>query len=614
VVPCSWRATGVVAPVGVKVTVDVVGWFRSAVGFPSGEFTPVVPTRLTEQQLAGGSTIQVPVRGLAGVPAAGVSAVAVNLSALSPGQVGKLTAWASTDSKPTLWNVSFQAGVSYTNLAIVKVGSDGKIKLATTGDTTVAVDVVGWFGVAYGEGSQFVASSGSRLVDTTTASGVCTPGCARLGAGEGFEVQVTGQAGIPAAGVSVVAVSVTALNPAGSGTLTVWPAGQPQPGVPNVVFSAGRSVTDTVLVAVDESGRVSVAVAGAASDVVIDVSGWYVPTLTTWRYTYDGDGLRRTKTGPLGTTSFVWSQAEGLAMLLTETAGQHSTYYLYGPGGLPVEQINPDGSVWWYHHDQLGSTISVTDTAHGRVAEYTYDPYGRPTTVVAPPPDGRVAFGYAGQYTDPETGYQYLRARYYDPTTGQFLTRDPANALTRSAYGYVGGNPLNAADPSGLYCLTGVKGHRDDGSEICNGTSEIADNVGRALDDHDFNGVSVGVGVCPVFGCVAVSIDWTDTHGFGFNFDGGVGVAVAYPGWNVGPVSGHSEGWSESNRIFGSAPFPGASGAWVFDEELCDGHFEWGGVSSEYGPETEAGEVIGVSRSSGYGWGGGYVHNWHWGS
>jgi len=54
------------------------------------------------------------------------------------------------------------------------------------------------------------------------------------------------------------------------------------------------------------------------------------------------------------------------------------------------------------------------------------------------------------QYTDPETGLQYLRARYYDPTTGQFLTRDPYAAATRSAYAYVFGNPLSGIDPSGL--------------------------------------------------------------------------------------------------------------------------------------------------------------------
>jgi RHS repeat-associated protein len=58
--------------------------------------------------------------------------------------------------------------------------------------------------------------------------------------------------------------------------------------------------------------------------------------------------------------------------------------------------------------------------------------------------------GPASQYADPETGYQYLRARYYDPTTAQFLSRDPAVALTLSAYGYVNNNPLNGADPAGL--------------------------------------------------------------------------------------------------------------------------------------------------------------------
>jgi RHS repeat-associated protein len=54
-----------------------------------------------------------------------------------------------------------------------------------------------------------------------------------------------------------------------------------------------------------------------------------------------------------------------------------------------------------------------------------------------------------GQYTDP-TGLIYLRARYYDPATGQFLTSDPLVDSTRSPYGYVAGNPLNNTDPSGL--------------------------------------------------------------------------------------------------------------------------------------------------------------------
>ncbi|WP_334142557.1 RHS repeat-associated core domain-containing protein [Rhabdothermincola sp.] len=340
-------------------------------------------------------------------------------------------------------------------------------------------------------------------------------------------------------------------------------------------------MTDTVLVPVDESGRVSVAVAGAASDVVIDVSAWYVPTLTTWSYTYDGDGLRRTKTSPSGTTSFVWSQAEGLAMLLTETSDQHSTYYLYGPGGLPVEQINPDGSVWWYHHDQLGSTISVTDTAHGRVAEYTYDPYGRPATVVAPPPDGRVAFGYAGQYTDPETGYQYLRARFYDPATGQFLSRDPLTPLTREPYSYTGGNPLNAADPSGLMCWNPTD--RDCLAEW--GDNLMPDDIpGAATDAIRASGADVGLrtasaatglslGICAggnVFGgydlfgsiCYMATPDgrsgFVEQHGFGGGAPAGIngllGLSVSNAQCESDFVTqGGASGWLGA----GEGPFAG---------------------------------------------------------
>jgi RHS repeat-associated protein len=44
----------------------------------------------------------------------------------------------------------------------------------------------------------------------------------------------------------------------------------------------------------------------------------------------------------------------------------------------------------------------------------------------------------------------YLRARYYDPATGQFLTRDPLQALTKQPYAYVDDDPLNATDPLGL--------------------------------------------------------------------------------------------------------------------------------------------------------------------
>ena len=60
-------------------------------------------------------------------------------------------------------------------------------------------------------------------------------------------------------------------------------------------------------------------------------------------------------------------------------------------------------------------------------------------------------FKYTGEYTDAESGFVYLRARYYDPESQQFLTVDPALAWTEEAYAYVGGSPTNFRDPLGLY-------------------------------------------------------------------------------------------------------------------------------------------------------------------
>ena len=60
-------------------------------------------------------------------------------------------------------------------------------------------------------------------------------------------------------------------------------------------------------------------------------------------------------------------------------------------------------------------------------------------------------FRWAGEYNDSEFGLYYLRTRYYDPRTAQFLSRDPLLSVTRSPYDYVTGNPLNHSDASGMW-------------------------------------------------------------------------------------------------------------------------------------------------------------------
>lgn len=160
-------------------------------------------------------------------------------------------------------------------------------------------------------------------------------------------------------------------------------------------------------------------------------------------FAYDGTGLRASKTAAGATGYFAWDTTAGLPLLLSE----NTTSYIYGPYGLPIETIDGSGNPTFFHHDVQGSTRTLTNTSGTAVATYSYDPYGNLTgkTGTASTP-----LLYNGQYTDLETGLQYLRARYYDPKTAQFITVDPWNTLTGSPYGYASNNPLNLSDPSGL--------------------------------------------------------------------------------------------------------------------------------------------------------------------
>jgi RHS repeat-associated protein len=160
-------------------------------------------------------------------------------------------------------------------------------------------------------------------------------------------------------------------------------------------------------------------------------------------YSYDGDGLRAGNTVSEVTEGYVWDLAEGMPTII-EDGG---TTYITGPGGLPIEQVDGSGATAYSLRDQLGSTRGLTDSSGQVVERATYDAYGN---VRGESGSVSTPFGYAGQYTDSESGLQYLRARYYDPSTEQFLTVDPVSAATQQPYSYAGSNPTSAIDPLGL--------------------------------------------------------------------------------------------------------------------------------------------------------------------
>jgi RHS repeat-associated protein len=163
----------------------------------------------------------------------------------------------------------------------------------------------------------------------------------------------------------------------------------------------------------------------------------------TTTYAYNGDGLRTTKTLSGSAEAFVYDVAEGLPHFVKDGA----TSYVAGPDGLPLAQIN-GSTVYYYHRDQLGSTRALTDSGGNTVATYTYDAFGN---VLAATGNVVNPVQFAGQYVDAETGFSQMQTRYYDPASGQFISRDPLTAATRQPYSYVADNPLNATDPTGLF-------------------------------------------------------------------------------------------------------------------------------------------------------------------
>ncbi len=140
----------------------------------------------------------------------------------------------------------------------------------------------------------------------------------------------------------------------------------------------------------------------------------------------------------------------GLPLLLAEHRGSQTSYLVYGPQGTPIYQVTATGDVMYFHQDHLGSIRLVTNANGTTKGTLTYNAYGKPKTNTIGWLQEQPLLGYNSQYHDPETGYIYLRARHYDPTTSQFTTVDPLLPLTEEPYGYVGGDPANGADPSGL--------------------------------------------------------------------------------------------------------------------------------------------------------------------
>jgi RHS repeat-associated protein len=165
-------------------------------------------------------------------------------------------------------------------------------------------------------------------------------------------------------------------------------------------------------------------------------------------FQYDGLGNRVQTTVGTRVRKFHYDH---LGRLLFETDGANVLTAQYVYRGHALMAMWASGEGWhFYHFDQVGSTLALTDQAGAISAAYRYRPYGELSgafTRVENP------FTFVGKHgvMDDGGGLYLMGARHYDAVTGRFLQRDPIGfAGGWNLYAYVGGNPVERLDPSGM--------------------------------------------------------------------------------------------------------------------------------------------------------------------
>jgi RHS repeat-associated protein len=227
--------------------------------------------------------------------------------------------------------------------------------------------------------------------------------------------------------------------------------------------------------------------------------------ITLGEYTYNGFG-QRVKKVVGGTTTIFHYDFYGNIIGESNSGGTFSKEYLYnGSSRLAMVDVGT-AKVYYYGNDQLGTPQILTDSTNTLVWEAVYKPFGEAeinahSTVVS-------NFRFPGQYYDQETGLHYNYHRYYDPSTGRYLTPDPIGQEGGiNLFAYVENNPTNYIDPEGLdgFALPGPvplpiilpqtpnpqldEAYRQAGNDISNGMTWLGDElygggIGESIYDY----------------------------------------------------------------------------------------------------------------------------------
>ncbi len=258
--------------------VDINGWFSS-----TGGFTAMTPQRFldTRQSVRIGArdgsapAAMLQVTGRGGVPASGVSAVSLNITAVdttAPDYGGYVTVY-PCGTPPDTSSLNFVSGAIVSNAVVTPLSGAGALCLYVHGQANLLVDVNGWFTAGRG----FTPLTPARVLDTRNGIGAAP---ATVGAEDGsagpLEVRIAGTAGVPGSGATAVSLNLTAVDTTAGpygGYVTVYPCGA-RPDTSSLNFQSSQIVPNAVLAPLSAAGTVCLYVYGR-SHLLVDVNGWF---------------------------------------------------------------------------------------------------------------------------------------------------------------------------------------------------------------------------------------------------------------------------------------------------------------------------------------------------
>jgi hypothetical protein len=253
-------------------------------GMAGGTFVPLSPRRVLDTRSAIGvagttpigpnGTVRLQVNGVAGVPSSSVTAVVMNVTAVSPTVASFLTVFPDGAARPTASDLNFTPGETIPNLVTVPVINGAVDFYNHVGSTHVVADLEGYYtSSTTTPGSLYQPLTPVRVLDTRSATGV--GGTTPVGPGGVVRLPIEGRAGVPGSGVTAVVLNVTATAPTDNSYIALYPDGQPVPFASNLNFSPGQTIPNLVTVQVGGDGAIDLFNHVGTVHMVADLEGYY---------------------------------------------------------------------------------------------------------------------------------------------------------------------------------------------------------------------------------------------------------------------------------------------------------------------------------------------------